>query len=568
MSGRTVFEFGDFFLDPGQRRMAHRSTGEAVPLAPKAMDTLIFFLEHRNQLLDKDTLLAAIWPKVSVEENSLTQAVSTLRRVLGEARGDHRFIATIPGRGYRFVADVVQRAAGPRRSLAVLPFRPLVPDERNESLELGMTETLLTSLNALRNLSVCPLSSVLRYGSIEQDAAVAGRELGVESVLEGLLQRQGRRLRVSARLIRVSDGRQIWNGSFEEEFTTLFDVQDAITHRVTQALAVEVDGARPRDLVRRFTQDAEAYQLYSDGRLAWSRFSEAGLMQAIDLFTRATARDERYARAYVGVADCHAALAVFGIRPPRDVFPLARKSVAKALEIDPELAEGHAALGHVMAQFDNDWRGAEQAYARAIELDPNYTMSHVYRGILSGYLGEIDRGISELQCARQLEPLWSAPKACIGMLLYFGRRYEAAIAELEQTLAADEGSDHARRFLGRAFLRTNRAERAMTEFGRCHNPTPGSFGDIGQALAQLGRHTEALAELDRLARLSESRYVPAYDRAMVAASLGDERLALNLLDLAVQERSTLLGWLGLDPAFDSLRSNPRFAGVLGRLELS
>jgi tetratricopeptide (TPR) repeat protein len=291
-------------------------------------------------------------------------------------------------------------------------------------------------------------------------------------------------------------------------------------------------------------------------------------MQAIDFFKEAIARDERYARAYTGLSDCYGALAVFGIRAPRVVFPLAREAVAKALEIDPLLAEAHATLGHIKAQYENDWRGAEQAYARAIDIDPNYTMSYVYRGILSGYLGEIDRGVTELRVAQKLEPLWAAPKACVGMLLYFGRRYEAAITELEQTLSADEGSDHARRFLGRAYLRTNQIGRAMTEFGRCRHPTPGSYGDTGQSLALLGRRTEALAELQRLERQSAAEYVPSYDLASIAASLGDMDQALDLLDRAVEERSTFLGWLRLDPAFESLRGDARFEAILVRIGLS
>ena len=191
----TVFEFGEFIMDTGQRHLVRRASGQMMPLSPKVTDTLIYLLEHGDELLDKGTLLAAIWPNAVVEENSLTQTISTLRRVLGEARGENRYIVTIPGRGYRFVADIEQRAAGPLRTLAVLPFRPLVAADGNESLELGMTETLIAGLNALEGLTVCPLSSVHRFGMLERDAAVVGKELGVDSVLEGSLQREGARLR-------------------------------------------------------------------------------------------------------------------------------------------------------------------------------------------------------------------------------------------------------------------------------------------------------------------------------------------------------------------------------------
>jgi serine/threonine-protein kinase len=401
----------------------------------------------------------------------------------------------------------------------------------------------------------------------ERDALTAGKELGVEFVLEGSLQRQGASLRVSVRLVRVADGRQIWDAHFEEDFTTLFDVQDAIAHRVIEALSIELDGARLHRFVKRYTQDAEAYQHFSDGRLAWSRFSETGLMQAIGHFKAAIARDAQYARAYVGLSDCYAALAVFGIRAPREVFPLARESAAEALRIDQDLAEGHASLGHVMAQFDNDWRGAGREYERAILLDPTYTMSHVYQGILLGYLGEIDRGIGVLRRAQQLEPLWAAPKACVGMLLYFARRYAAAIEELEQTLAADDGSENARRFLGRACLRTNQVERAMSEFLRCHSLTPGSYGDMGQALALLGRRSEARAEFERLVALSVDRYVPSYDLAAIAVSLGEVDQALDWIERAVEERSTMLGWLSFDPAFDALKGHARFRAILAKLGL-
>src|SRR6267143_322811 len=214
---RTVFEFGEFIMDTGQRHLVRRASGQMMPLSPKVTDTLIYLLEHGDELLDKGTLLAAIWPNAVVEENSLTQTISTLRRVLGEARGENRYIVTIPGRGYRFVADIEQRAAGPLRTLAVLPFRPLVAADGNESLELG-----------------------------------------IDSVLEGSLQREGARLRVSARLVRVRDGRQIWSNRFEEQFTSLFDVQDAIAQRVTEALSVELDGSRSHPQVKRFTQDAQA----------------------------------------------------------------------------------------------------------------------------------------------------------------------------------------------------------------------------------------------------------------------------------------------------------------------
>lgn len=555
-------------MDAVQGRLSRVADWSTVPLTPKAIETLTFLVEHPQELLDKETLLAAIWPTTTVEENSLTQTISGLRRALGESRGENRYIATVPGRGYRFVSDVTRRVAGPKRVLAVLPFGALTPADRNESLEFGMTETLITSLNTLTDMSVCPLSSVRSYAAPDRDALAAGEQLGVDFVLEGSLQYQDARLRVLVRLVRVADGRQIWAATFEEDFTTIFDLQSAIAGKVTKALSIELVEKKPRGVVKHDTRDAEAYRLYASGRLAWSTLTPTGVEQAIEYFGRAIRRDPRYARAYAGLSDCYAVLAVFQIRSPHSVFPQACAAASKAVEIDPNLAEACVAVGHAKAQYRNDWRGAERAYARAIKLDPACTFAYLYQGLLSGYRGEFDRALVELRWAQHLEPMWVEPRTCVGMLLYFARRYPEAIAELEQTLAVEERSDHARSFLGRAYLHTNQTERALAEFRACRNPTPGSSADIGSALALLGRRDEAVGEVTRLTRLREEHYVSSYDIATIQASLGDAVQALHWIDRAVTERATMVGFLPHDPAFDALHDDPRFTAMVAGLGTS
>ena len=395
------YEFGDFALDVGQQCLLRRDTGQAILLTAKVFDTLVYFVEHAGETLDKDVLLRSIWPDVIVEENSLTQNVSTLRQMLGEARGENRYIATVARRGYRFVAKVTRRdesvmpsteaagvaaptaaprparrrlvllaagaavllavigaiawlpiakeprAAAPRaagQTLAILPFKPLLPAERNESLELGMAESLISSLSRYSRQAISPLSSVRRYRALDQDPIAAGRELGVDTVLDGSLQRRGDRLRVAVRLLRVVDGQQLWAQSFDQDFTTIFDVQDIIAARVAQAVSVRwAGGGSPRGAP--YTADPEAYALYASGQFAWTRQTEPSLLQSIAFFEQAIARDPNYALAYASLADSYALLGIFGMRAPREVFPKARHAVEQALSIDPNLAAAHTGIG-------------------------------------------------------------------------------------------------------------------------------------------------------------------------------------------------------------------------------
>ncbi|MFL6603459.1 MAG: winged helix-turn-helix domain-containing tetratricopeptide repeat protein [Steroidobacteraceae bacterium] len=659
---RTVYEFGDFLLESGQRRLLRRESREPIALTAKAFDTLLHLVEHRGETLDKDTLLHAIWPGVIVEENSLTQNISTLRQVLGETRAENRYIATVPRKGYRFVGEVTKRAAlaapgvtaalaasgasapliapgasaalaaasvtsppacpvpappaglgitaapaGPapvdlKRSLrpvwvsaavllalvavgtflfqrgrseqsaapatlAVLPFKPMYPAQRDESLELGMTESVIASLGARAGLTIRPLSSARRYGSIEQDPLVAGRALHAESVLDGSLQHNGDQLRVSVRLLRVTDGRELWAHQYDGNVTAIFHIQEQISARVAEILSARFSAAHGASTALGGTKDSTAYLLYANGRYALARSTEPSLGLGIGYFEKAIERDPQFALAHVGLADCYMVLGVFGMRPPSETLPRARDAALKALQIEPRLADAYSTLGHVKMQYDRDWEGAEADFARAIALNPALSDPHLYWGVLLGMRGEFDRGLEELKQAEQLEPLLTIAKTRAASLLYFARRYEEAIAQITESLALDDRPGIAHALLGRVYLHTGRYNLALAEFAQTRGPTPGSYGDVGQALALSGRRSEALAELDRVLKLSVQRYVPAVDIASIYASLGDTENALTWLDRALQQRASTLGFLAQNPTFDRLHDDPRFAALVDRVGL-
>jgi DNA-binding winged helix-turn-helix (wHTH) protein/TolB-like protein len=617
-------ELPGFVVDVRRRLLLRRESGEPIALNPKAFDTLLYLAQHPGEVLDKDTLLGALWPGVVVEENSLAQNISALRQALGESHGENRYIATVPRRGYRFVAEVQPRddlpvvagapaappapaAAGVSRTwwprvallavvlavavawlwragsetdglapagalpaLAVLPFKPLVLTERDESLELGMTDSLIARLSELDGHVVRPLSSVRRYVAPDQDPLLAARALQAQVVLDGSLQHSGGRLRVTTRLLEVKDGRQIWAGSFDENFTTIFEVQDTIARRVSEALRAPLSDRAARRSERGSTQNPAAYLAHANGRLAWSRLTGQSLHQAISEFQKALALDPRYALAHVGIADSYATLGVFGMMAPREAYPLARQAAQQALAIEPELAAAHATLGHIAVQFDLDWIAGMAAYERAIALDPGYARTYHWRGISNGMHGSTARALADFETARKLEPLWVAPRAAAGNALFYARRYAEAIAELSRTLELDERADNARTYRARAYLHSGQRELALAEFqllrGR-EARTPGSFGDVGQALALLGRTDEARAELARLLQLAKDRYVPALDIATIHASLGDRDSALSWLERAFDDRSTNIAFLEYDPSFDALRGDARFAALVEKIAL-
>lgn len=604
----SVHEFGEFRLDEARQTLYSVRAGTSVPLTPRVFDTLLFLVRHPGVVISRTTLMEAVWPNVVVEDNNLDQSISALRQVLGERNGEHPYIVTVRGRGYRFVAPVravaspqaegsprrvvrpalwtagvaaavvivlvlasqaqrnvpVPAATGEPQTLAILPFRPLIAAERNESLEFGMAETLIAQLHTER-MPVRPLSSVRRYADPEQDALQAGRALGVSSILEGHMQRDGTRLRVSVRLLDVGSGRQLWADRFDEDVTDIFSVQDAIAAKVRAALVPGL-AAETAAYVRP-TSDPEAYQFYASGRFLRRRGDEDGLRRAIIQFERAIERDPDFALAYVGLAECHSILGVFGILAPHDTFPRAIEAIKRALELQPDLAEAHASLGHVKVQYEHDWAGGEAALRHSIRLNPNFAPAQQFLGILFALSGQFEEGLEQLRIAQSLEPSSAIYSALVGLLLNYQRRYDEAVEHLSRTLEMAPDFPTAHAYIAMAYMRRGDFDKAWEHLGRMPSKAPGSAAYLGQLYAFSGRHDEARAEIGRLVELSSSEYVAAYDIATIHAALGDVDQAFHWLELAFMDRSQLIGWVPWDPVFDGLRDDPRYPGIVARLSV-
>jgi TolB-like protein len=446
-------------------------------------------------------------------------------------------------------------------SLAVLPFKPLLPDARNPALQLGMADTLIVQLSSLPGVRVRPLSSVRPYDEVNQDPLAAGRALRVATVLDGSIHTDGERVRVSARLLQVADGRSLWSGQFEAPRSDIFSVQDAIAQQVVAALAVTLTAAAQQRLLRQSTANADAYQHYVSGLYHWQR----RLPQAVEQFEAAVRLDRDYALAWSGLASALTAQGVFGHEAPAKVFPRAKEAALRAIALDGELAQARAALGHVLVQYERNLAEGERHYLAAIEKNGNDASFWHRLAIVRMYQGRLKNALADMQRAQELEPTTLHFGANIGMLLYLSRSYDAAEVQLRRVLALEARNDQALTLLGRVLLEKGDIAAALERFSARRHPTPGSEGDLGRVYARAGRSGEARAEIARLEQRGREGFGVAYDVASIHVALGEIPQACQALQRALDDHSQLVQQMRVDPALDRLRNAPCYAAVEGRL---
>lgn len=582
------YEFGPFCLNAGERVLLR--DGRLVPLPPKALSTLLVLVRSMGHVVEKDVLMAEVWPDEVVEEGNLAQHVFTLRKALGETDESPTYIETIPRRGYRFVAtvsgaheeesgfndNVSERSTHKKdtnapladmRSIAVLPFETLGAGTHDEYLGLGLADALINKLSNLKRMTVRPTSAV--RNALKRDPVSAGSELKVATVLEGTIQKWDEYIRVTVQLVSVRDGSMLWAETFDEKFTGIFAIEDSISEQVATALAIKLTAEEQTQLTKRYTENTQSYKAYLRGRYFLEKRTQEGITRGIEYFEVAIRIDPNYALAYAGLADCYSMLGSYDVLPPKESVPKAKEAALKALSIEPKLAEAHTALGRAQ-MLDWDWQGAEKSLELAIELNPNDAAAHNYYAMHLRQMLRFDESLVESKKAEELDPTSAVRKSTTGGTRYFAGHYDQAIEDLCQALELDSDNDVAHCFLRRIYIQKAMYEEAIAECEKTVSLLGKSVelsAHLGHVYAVSGRKEAAEKVLAELAHLSVRGYVPYYDKALIHVGLDEKEQAFQCLEKAYQEHDMNLSILGIDPMLDALRGDPRFTNLLERTGL-
>jgi len=461
---------------------------------------------------------------------------------------------------------------GPRvKSIAVLPFKPIGPDSGDEYLGLGMADDLITKLSNIGAIVVRPSSAVRKYTDPGQDAVSIGRDLRVDAVLDGSLRKAGDRIRVTVQLLRVQDGKPLWVDRFDEKSTDLLDLQDAVSEHLAKALAPKLASEEGPWLTKHYTDNNEAFQLYLKGLYHATRLTAEEDRKAIGYFEQAIGKDSNYALAYVGLANCYINLSSppIGLLTPKEASLKAKAAVQRALEIDETLPEARVTLAGIKRN-EWDWSGVERELRRAIELSPNNARAHAGYGAYLSQVGKHDECIAEMQRALELDPLESAINEDLGFRFYVARRYDAAIEQFQKCLDMDPHWWTCYSGLAWVYEQQGRYDEALGEYQKAKllsQNSPEILWGLGRVYAASGKRAEAERVINQLVELSRQRYVSGYLLALIYALLAEKDQAFAWLETAYKDQDLWMKWLKVDPAFDNLRSDPRYGNLLRRVGL-
>lgn len=457
-------------------------------------------------------------------------------------------------------------------SIAVLPFANQNHDPDTEYLSDGLTESIINSLSQLSNLRVIPRNSVFRYKGKEGDPLAVGKELGVRAVLTGRIVQRGDNLVVSAELVDVRDNKQLWGEQYSRKTADALAVQQEIAWEISERLRPKLSGEVRSQVAKRETTNPEAYQLYLKGRYHLEKRTKEETNKAIEYFQQAIDRDPNYALAFAGLADSYVLLSVAIPRssfPPKEAFPKAKAAAMRALQIDDKLAEAHTSLAHIKFVYEWDWAAAEREFKRSIELDPNYATAHHWYGFDLAAVGRFDEAIIEIRKAQEIDPLSLIINASAGWIFYHARQYDQAIEQERKTLEIDPNFVLAHGRLAQAYEQKGMNKEAVEEYLKAETLFGENQEEIAafrQAYTVSGMRGFWQKQLDLAIERSKRQHVSSIIIAGYYARLGEREQAIQWLEKAYEERDAMI-WLKVDPRWDGLRSDPRFADLIRRVGL-
>ena len=456
-------------------------------------------------------------------------------------------------------------------SLAILPFVNQSGDSDLEYLSDGVTEALINNLSRLTKLRVMARSTVFRYKSREvQDAQQVGHELGVRTVLNGRLLKRGDSLIVKLELVDTNDGSHLWGGQYTRELSDMLTLEREISTEISEHLRLKLNSAQKKSLTKGITENSEAYQLYLKGRYHWNKRTEEGIRKSIEYFEHAIAQDSKFGLAYAGLADSYNLMASYSTKPLATPFLRAKATALKALSLDDKLAEAHAALAAVKLWREFDWEGAERGFRKAIEMDPSYSTAHLWLALYLAAMDRMDEGLSEVRLALKLDPLSRVINLNLSRILHFARQFDDAIKQCKKTIDMYPDYLIAHRRLGMSYAEKGMFDEAEAEFKKAlaisENESE-TMSARAYAHAGAGRTEDARKVLDRLTELAKKSYVSPYSLARIHIGLDQIDEAFECLEKTHQERHGILTYLKVEPIFDRLRSDSRYADLLRRMGL-
>jgi len=611
----------DFELD--LRAYQLRRSGRTLKLERIPMEILLLLTEQRGQLVSREQIVQRIWGAgIHLDtDNSINGAIRKIRQILRDDPEQPRFIQTITGRGYRFIAPVLEaaeprmaeamsgggpqprtrawlalgvslsvlvasalaawvvwsRSRTPRRDagkvmLAVLPFQNLTGDAGQEYFSDGLTEEMIMQLGSRdpEHLGVIARTSVMHYKNSQTRLDQVERELGVQYVLAGSVRRDANAVRVAAQLMQAKDRTPIWARQYDRELKGLLTLQGEIAQEIADEIQSNLGHSRPLASAppARTAPEYEAYDLYLKGQYFLNKRTTAGIVAAIGYFQRATARDPAYARAHAALADAYTLMAGYSPRQPKQLASQARAAARKALELDEGSPEAHTAFALIVQNHDWDWQTAEQEFRRAIELNPSYATAHHWYAEHLMWRGRFDEALRESERARQLDPLSLIIATDDGAILYFARQYDRAIERWRSVLELDPDFPRAH-MIQAAYIEKGMFAAALADFEsmRLNPADPWYWSALAGIYGRSGQTAQARHAIDQLLQASRREPVKPELIAGVFASVGDKEQALAWLERAYAEHSGLTG-LKVTPTLDLLRSDPRFQSLLRRVGLT
>jgi DNA-binding winged helix-turn-helix (wHTH) protein/TolB-like protein/Tfp pilus assembly protein PilF len=626
-SGNYRIVFGEFELDRAHRRLYR--DGDTVALYAKAFELLDFLVRRNGEVVSKDELLANVWPDQFVEEANLSVQISALRKALGETKNEPRFLVTVPGVGYKFTAEIKARnvegeiaierptiermstvepddepgqlpgarsgrllwmyaVAGlgltallvfvlfrvydaPKKqigSLAVLPFVNEKEDSSLEYLNQGLAESVIDSLSGGSSLRIMSRNSAFRFKGNEPDAKSIGNELNVDAILTGRITTIGDDLSVRAELISTDDNSVIWVETFTRKLTDAAGLQSDIARSISDKLRLKLSNAIENRLKTTQTNNADAYRLFLQGRYHLNKFTDDGSFKGRDYFQQAIDKDPNYALAWAGLAEAYNRLCGYNAMRSSECFPKSRIAAEKAIELGPQLADAYATLGSVKHFYDWDWDGAEKNFQRAIEIDSNNSQAYqLYSYHLTG-MGRFDESLHMMRKAHELDPLSVEKSIGIAEILYFQKRYDEALAGANNTLALDKNAGFVHWIIGNTYLQQGRLADAIAQYEKSiplSGESPDERASLAYTYAIAGRKDDARRILKDLNQRSSQQFISPCILAIVHAGLDEKDEAFAYLERGYSERDFMMTLLKIEPTYDRLRDDPRYAELMRRV---